>query len=477
VIQEIKEALSYDDVLLVPKFSDIHSRKDVNLSTYLTKKIKLNIPTIPANMDTVCEYPMAIAMARAGGIGIIHRFMTIEEQVNQVLEVKRAEAVIIENPYTLYPENTIAEAKELMVSKNITGILVTDNLGKFLGIVTHRDLIFETNQLRQIGEIMTLKEKAITSNVDTTPELAKELFKQYKIEKLPLVDNSGVLKGLITSKDLMRIEQHPLASKDFKGRLLVGAAIGVKIEDVKRAEALIKAGCDVLCIDIAHGHSDLVINMIKELKKKFEHVQIIAGNVATAEGTRDLILAGADAVKCGVGSGSICITRIVAGAGIPQITAIVDCAKVAHEYNVPLIADGGIKQPGDLTKALAAGASAVMMGGQFAGTDESPGQPIIKDGKKFKVYRGSAGFGTAMARRQKEKGDDNISEVVPEGVEGVIPYRGSVVEILYQYLGGLRSGMSYIGAHNIQEMWKNAEFVKISSAGLKESYHHDIDKI
>ncbi|MBS3152856.1 IMP dehydrogenase [Candidatus Woesearchaeota archaeon] len=473
--EEIREALSYDDVLLVPRFSNINSRKQVDISTNLTKKIMINLPIVSANMDTVTESSMAISMARHGGIGIIHRFMTIEDQTNEILKVKRSEGILIEKPYTLTPEHIIKDAKVLMENKNITGILITDNVGRYVGILTHRDLMFEDNLLKPISEIMTPKDESITSVPNINIEAAKKLFKEYKVEKLPLVDKNGLLKGLITAKDIMKKDMHPLASKDKKGRLLVGGAIGIKGDYLERAEALINAECDVLCIDIAHGHSQFVVDTIKALRDKFDDVQIIAGNVATAEGTLDLINAGADAIKTGVGGGSICVTRIVTGAGVPQFSAVLDCVKVANEFGIPVIADGGIKQSGDITKALAAGASSVMLGNLLGGTEESPGQTIIRGGRKFKIYRGSAGFGSVMSRKQRENGNDDLSDVVPEGVEGTVPYKGNVSEVLYQLVGGLKSGMSYCGAHNMNELWKNAEFVKITSAGLKESHAHDID--
>jgi len=475
VAEEIREALSYDDVLLVPRFSNINSRKQVDISTNLTKKIMINLPIVSANMDTVTESSMAISMARHGGIGIIHRFMTIEDQTNEILKVKRSEGILIEKPYTLTPEHIIKDAKVLMENKNITGILITDNVGRYVGILTHRDLMFEDNLLKPISEIMTPKDESITSVPNINIEAAKKLFKEYKVEKLPLVDKNGLLKGLITAKDIMKKDMHPLASKDKKGRLLVGGAIGIKGDYLERAEALINAECDVLCIDIAHGHSQFVVDTIKALRDKFDDVQIIAGNVATAEGTLDLINAGADAIKTGVGGGSICVTRIVTGAGVPQFSAVLDCVKVANEFGIPVIADGGIKQSGDITKALAAGASSVMLGNLLGGTEESPGQTIIRGGRKFKIYRGSAGFGSVMSRKQRENGNDDLSDVVPEGVEGTVPYKGNVSEVLYQLVGGLKSGMSYCGAHNMNELWKNAEFVKITSAGLKESHAHDID--
>ncbi len=473
--REIQYSLSYDDVLLVPKFSNITSRKHVDTSSQLTPGIKINVPIISANMDTVTESATAIAMARQGCIGIIHRFLPIKEHVEEVLAVKRSEAIIIEKPYILSPEHTVKDAKILMGEKKITGIPITDNAGRFAGILTRKDLMFEDNNLRVIADVMTKKSDAVTAPVNTSVETAKEIFRENKIEKLPLVDRSGILKGLITAKDILKREMYPLASKDRKGRLLAGGAIGVRGDYLERAEALVNAECDVICIDIAHGHSQTVIETIKILRDRFSDVKIIAGNVATAEGTLDLINAGADAIKSGVGGGSVCSTRIVTGAGVPQFSAVLECARVANESGIPIIADGGIKSSGDIVKALAAGASTVMLGNLLAGTEESPGQTVIKSGRKFKIFRGMAGFGANISKRERENGFDDISDVVPEGVEGTVPYKGNVSEVIYQLLGGLRSGMSYCGAHTIEELWKNSEFVRITSAGLKESHPHDID--
>lgn len=477
MVEEIRECLSYDDVLLVPKFSDISSRKHVDTSTKLTRNLKINVPLISANMDTVTEADMAIAMARHGGLGIIHRFLTVQDQVNEVLKVKRSEAIIIEKPYTLTPEHTIKDAKKLMSEKDITGVPIIDIAGRYVGILTSKDLVFEDNNLKVIEDVMTKKDDSITAPPDTDVDAAKIIFKEKKIEKLPLVDERGILRGLITSKDIKKKEKYPFASKDKKGRLLVGAAIGVKGDYLERAEALINAGCDVLCIDIAHGHSKSVIDTIKNLKDRFGNVEVIAGNVATAEATLDLINAGADAIKVGVGGGSICVTRIVAGSGVPLLSSVMDCAKVANDMGVPIIADQGIRTSGDIAKSLAAGASSVMCGSMFGGTDESPGQIIMRNGMKCKIIRGMAGFGANMSRREKENGSDDISDVVPEGVEGTVPYKGAVADTIHQLVGGLRSGMSYCGAHNIQEMWKNSEFIKITNSGLKESKSHDIDSL
>ncbi|MBS3119180.1 IMP dehydrogenase [Candidatus Woesearchaeota archaeon] len=472
---EIKEGLSYDDVLLVPKFSDIISRRQVDTSTQLTKTLRLNIPLISANMDSVTEANMAIAVARQGGIGIIHRFMTIEDQVKEVLKVKRAEAIIIERPYTLPPEASLREARKMMEEKGVNGLLIIDEFGRYMGILTHRDIMFEEDPSLPVRQLMTSKEKSIFAPWGINLEQAKQILREKKVEKLPILDEGGYLKGLITLKDIKRKEQYPLASQDSKGRLLVGAAIGVRGDSLERAEALLQAGCDVLVIDIAHGHSDAVIETIKALKERFVGVQVIAGNVATAEATKDLIMAGADAIKVGVGGGSICVTRVVTGAGVPQLTAVLECAKVAKEFNVPLIADGGIKVSGDITKSLAAGASTVMLGNLLAGTEESPGTVVLREGKKYKIYRGSAGYGTALSRKQQKIGDQiNITEYTPEGVESLVPYKGHVNEVVNQLLGGLRSGMSYSGARTIEELKEKVKFVKISGAGFKESSYHDV---
>lgn len=472
-----KEALTYEDVLLVPKYSEINSRKEVDVSARLTNKIKLKIPIVSANMDTVTESKMAISMARLGGIGIIHRYLPLQDQVNEILRVKRAEAVIIERPYTLTPEHTLKDAKFLMDEKNIKGIPITDNVGRFLGILTSKDMLFEDNLLKNISEVMTKMEDSITGEEGINIEKAREILKQNKIEKLPLINKSGILKGLITAKDLLRKEQFPDVSKDKKGRLLVGGAIGVKGDYLERAEALLEAGCDILCIDIAHGHSKLAIHATKSVKDKFGDVQLIVGNVATAEGTMDLVNAGADCIKVGIGPGSTCTTRIVAGAGIPQFTAVLECAKVGRDCDIPIMADGGLKgSSGNFAKAIAAGASTVMRGRTLAGTDESPGIAIMRNGRKFKIYRGSASFGANIGRNQRNNQD--IDEGYnAEGVEALTPYSGSVAEVLKPYISGLKSGMSYAGAKTIEEFWDKAEFVRITNAGWKESLPHDVELV
>jgi IMP dehydrogenase len=428
-------------------------------------------------MDTVTESGMAIALAREGGVGIIHRFMTIEDQVDQILRVKRSESVMIEQPYTIKPDVTVAEAKKAMAEYGVSGLLVEEG-GKLAGIITRRDITFEKNNKRKVSEVMT--KEVITAKAGTTIEQSKEILHKQRIEKLPVVDEKRRIVGLITSKDILKMEQYPHASKDRKGRLLTGAAVGVKGDYLERTEALLEAGADVLVVDIAHGHSENAINTVHMIKKAFPNCELIAGNVATGDGARDLIKAGVDAIKVGVGSGSICITRVVTGSGVPQLTAVLDSVKVARDYDVPVISDGGIRNSGDITKALAAGSASVMVGSLFGGTDESPGKTLVKNGKKFKMYRGMASFYASLGRKYREEGpqvvdSDDLNDYVPEGVEAMVPYKGSVVEIVRQLAGGLRSGLSYCGAKTIPEMQKNAEFIKMTSAGFIESQPHDVD--
>jgi IMP dehydrogenase len=474
---DIVQGLTFDDVLLVPKRSPIVSRSQTNLRTKLSRNITLNIPIISANMDTVTESGMAIALAREGGIGIIHRFMTIEDQVDEILRVKRSESVMIEQPYTIKPDLTVAEARKAMEEYSVSGLLVEEG-GKLLGIITRRDITFEKNNKLKVSELMT--KDVITAKAGITIDQAKEILHNKRIEKLPVVDDKKHIVGLITSKDILKMEQYPYASKDRKGRLLVGAAVGVKGDYLERTEALLEASADVIVVDIAHGHSENAINTVHMIKKAFPNCELIAGNVATGEGSRDLIKAGVDAVKVGVGSGSICITRVVTGSGVPQLTAVIDSVKVARDYGIPIISDGGIRNSGDITKALAAGASSVMIGSLFGGTDESPGKTLVKNGKKFKMYRGMASFYASLGRKYREAGpqvvdSDDLNDYVPEGVEAMVPYNGSVVEIIRQMAGGLRSGLSYCGAKTIPEMQMNAEFIKITSAGYIESQSHDVD--
>jgi len=428
-------------------------------------------------MDTVTESGMAIALAREGGIGIIHRFMTIEDQVDEILKVKRSESVMIEQPYTIKPDLAVAEAKKVMAEFSVSGLLVEEG-GKLLGIITRRDITFEKNNKLKVSELMT--KDVITAKAGINIDQAKEILHNKRIEKLPVVDDKKHIVGLITSKDILKMEQYPYASKDRKGRLLVGAAVGVKGDYLERTEALLEAGADIIVVDIAHGHSENAINTVHMIKKAFPGCELIAGNVATGEGSRDLIKAGVDAVKVGVGSGSICITRVVTGSGVPQLTAVIDSVKVARDYGIPIISDGGIRNSGDITKALAAGASSVMIGSLFGGTDESPGKTLVKNGKKYKMYRGMASFYASLGRKYREAGpevvdSDDLNDYVPEGVEAMVPYNGSVVEIIRQMAGGLRSGLSYCGAKTITEMQKNAEFIKITSAGYIESQSHDVD--
>ena len=474
---DIIQGLTFDDVLLVPKRSPIISRSQTNLRTKLSRNITLNIPIISANMDTVTESGMAIALAREGGIGIIHRFMTIEDQVDEILKVKRSESVMIEQPYTIKPNLTVAEAKKAMAEYSVSGLLVEEG-GKLLGIITRRDITFEKNNKLKVSELMT--KDVITAKAGITIDQAKEILHNKRIEKLPVIDDKKHIVGLITSKDILKMDQYPYASKDKKGRLLVGAAVGVKGDYLERTEALLEAGADIIVVDIAHGHSENAINTVHMIKKAFPDCELIAGNVATGEGSRDLIKAGVDAVKVGVGSGSICITRVVTGSGVPQLTAVIDSVKVARDYEIPVISDGGIRNSGDITKALAAGASSVMIGSLFGGTDESPGKTLVKNGKKYKMYRGMASFYASLGRKYREAGaqlvdSDDLNDYVPEGVEAMVPYNGSVVEIIRQMAGGLRSGLSYCGAKTIPEMQMNAKFIKITSAGYIESQSHDVD--
>jgi len=474
---EIREGLTFDDVLLVPRRSSIATRSQTNLQTKLSKNISLNIPIISANMDTVTESAMAVAMAREGGIGIIHRFLTISEQVNEVLKVKRSGSVIIENPYFIKPDQSVREAVSYMKEKEVSGLLVTDSNSKLVGILTRRDIMFESESTKLVKDVMT--SDVVTAKPGISVSEAKKILQENRIEKLPLVDEKGLVKGLITSKDIMNTDNYPSASKDKKGRPLVGSAVGVKGDFMERTEALLEAGSDVIVVDIAHGHSDNAINTVRLIKKAFPTSELIAGNVATAHGAEDLIKAGVDAVKVGVGSGSICITRVITGSGVPQLTAVLDCAKIGKKYDVPIISDGGIRTSGDATKALAAGASTVMVGGILGGTDESPGSPVMKNGKRFKIYRGMASFYASLGRKSKETGSVSISEdlndYVAEGVEAMVPYKGSVTDIIKQLTGGIRSGLSYCGANTIQQMQENAEFMKMSRAGFAESQPHDVD--
>ena len=427
-------------------------------------------------MDTVTESAMAIALAQEGGIGIIHRFLTVEEEVEEVLKVKRSASVMIENPYMISPDQSAKDAMAYMREKGVSGLLVVKD-SKLAGILTHRDVIFEGESNKLVKDIMT--KDVITAKPGINLSEAKELLREHRIEKLPLVDTNGQVKGLVTSKDITHNENYPNASKDKKGRPLVGAAVGVKGDFMERTEALLEADADAIVVDIAHGHSENAISTIRNIKKAFPNCELIAGNVATAKGAEDLIKAGVDAVKVGVGSGSICITRVITGSGVPQLTAVYDCAQIGKKYDVPIISDGGTRTSGDLTKALAAGASTVMVGSLFGGTDESPGSFVMKNGKRYKIYRGMASFYAALGRKSKETGtvaiNDDLNDYVAEGVEAMVPYKGTVADIIKQLSGGVRSGLSYCGAHTIPQMQQNAEFIKMSRAGFAESQPHDVD--
>ncbi len=467
----VKEGLTFDDVLLIPEASDVLPA-EVDLKTTLAKGIDLNIPIVSAAMDTVTESRLAIAMAREGGMGIIHKNMSIEEQAKEVDKVKRSEHGVITDPFFLAPDNLVKDAVSLMERYRISGVPVTKE-GKLVGILTNRDLRFETNYEQPISAVMT-KDNLVTAPVGTSLDDAKNILGKHRIEKLPIVDDKGYLKGLITIKDIEKSIQYPNSARDKHGRLLVGAAVGTAANTMDRVAALIDAKVDVIAIDTAHGHSAMVLKKIAEIKKKFPSLTLIAGNVATAEATKALIDTGADIVKVGIGPGSICTTRVVAGIGVPQLTAVMDCAEEADKHGKRIIADGGIKYSGDIVKALAAGGSAVMIGSMLAGTQESPGEIELYQGRSFKVYRGMGSLAAMAAGSNDRYFQENEKKFVPEGVEGRVPYRGSVSEIIYQMKGGLRSGMGYCGKHNIDELRKNSRFIKITNAGLLESHPHDI---
>ncbi|MSP13273.1 MAG: IMP dehydrogenase [Chloroflexi bacterium] len=472
--------LTFDDVLLVPRYSNIVSRSHVHTSTRLSRNIELAIPILSANMDTVTESQMAIAMARAGGIGIIHRFMTLDDEAQEIARVKRAEGYVVEQPRKISPDATLQEAIKLMQSHSVGGLVVVDQNQCVVGMLTTRDVRFVKEGHQSVSSWMTPLTRLITAPPDTSLEQAREILQQHRIEKLPLVDSTGRLAGLITAKDIIRMQEHPKASKDTKGRLRVGGAIGIKPGSLERIEKLLAQGVDVLVIDIAHGHSENALKMIREVRRAFGNVELIAGNVATAAGTRDLCEAGVDAVKVGVGPGSICITRVVTGFGMPQLTAVAESAEVARAYNVPIIADGGIRTSGDIVKVLAAGASSVMLGSLLAGTTESPGMTVVRQGRKYKVTRGMASLGATLGRYTVESATEitekDLEQIVPEGVEAAVPFRGNLSEVLTQLIGGLQSGLSYCGAHTIGELQEKAEFIPITLAGLRESLPHDVEQ-
>lgn len=467
-----KEGLTFDDVLLIPAKSDVTPNM-VSLETKLTANIKLNTPVLTAAMDTVTDARMAIAIAREGGIGIIHKNMSIEQQANEVDKVKRSENGVIVDPFSLTADRLVADADALMGKFRISGVPIVDGKNKLVGIITNRDMRFLTDFNTKIADVMT-KDNLITAPVGTTLEQAQEILRKNKIEKLPIVDENGILKGLITIKDIEKSVKFPNSARDARGRLLCGAGIGVTANMLERAKALIDAQVDVLVLDSAHGHSANIINALKKLKAEFPDTPVIAGNIATAEAAEELIQAGADCLKVGIGPGSICTTRVVAGIGVPQITAVYDVACVAKKYNIPVIADGGIKYSGDIVKALAAGADCVMLGSLLAGCEEAPGDTEIYQGRQFKVYRGMGSLG-AMANGSTDRYfQEGAKKLVPEGVEGRVPYKGALADTVFQLIGGIRAGMGYCGCHTIPELWEKAQFVRITGAGLKESHPHDI---
>ncbi len=475
VTKIIGEALTYDDVLLVPQQSSVLPR-EADVRTFLTRAIGLNIPLISAAMDTVTESAMAIAMAREGGLGILHKNMSIARQAEEVDRVKRSESGMILDPITVRADQRVRDVNALLNKYKISGIPVVDEEHRLIGIITNRDLRFQPNEDQRVSSIMT-RENLITTPVGTTLEQAKHILMKHKIEKLPVVDRDGTLKGLITFKDIQKKISHPHACKDEHGRLRVGAAVGVTADTPERVQALVKAGADVIVVDTAHGHSRGVIESVKAIRKRFPRLSIVAGNVATGEATRALINAGVDAVKVGVGPGSICTTRVVAGIGVPQVTAIMECAKIARRARIPLIADGGIKQTGDIAKAIAAGASAVMIGSLFAGVDESPGEKVLYEGRSFKMYRGMGSI-EAMKAGSKDRyfqdAEDDLQKLVPEGIEGRVPYKGPLGDTVFQMLGGLRAAMGYCGTATIADLQRKGHFVRMTNAGLRESHPHDI---
>ncbi|MCB0103918.1 MAG: IMP dehydrogenase [Anaerolineales bacterium] len=469
-------ALTYDDVLLIPQYSDVDSRRVLSTTSPLTKKLLLQSPIVSANMDVVTESEMAITMAREGGIGIIHRFMTIAEQARQIERVKKAESFVVENPLTMTDQATVGDVKRVVEETDTGGILIVNKEDKLVGIITTRDLLFEVDDSKPVLAIMT---KIVHSApTDTSLKEAERLLHEHRVEKLPLVDKHGKVTGLVTLKDIMKITKYPKATKDSKGRLAVGAAVGVRDKEMRRVEAALQAGADCIVVDIAHGDSKLELDMVANIRKHFPEAQIIGGNVATADGTKRLIDAGVDSVKVGVGPGSICITRQVAGSGVPQLTAVIECAKAAASSKTPIIADGGIRHPGDVAKAIAAGAQTVMIGSMLAGTDESPGMIMTRRGHRYKASRGMASLAANIDRNKREGNDltrEEVEDYVAEGVEAAVPYRGKAREVLTQLIGGLQSGMSYSGAKNIEEFQEKAIFTRMTGSGLKESGPHDVE--
>jgi len=471
----IEEALTFDDVLLLPRKSDVLPH-ETDVSSYLTPKIKLNIPIVSAAMDTVTEHRLAIALAREGGIGIIHRNMPIEEQVKEVERVKKAESGMIVDPITIRPHQSVKEALEIMANFKISGVPVVDEEGKLIGILTNRDLRFlkKRDYKKPVSEFMT-KDNLITARENITLEEAEEILQKKKVEKLPVVDENGYLKGLITIKDIVKRKQYPNACKDELGRLRVGAAVGTGPDTMERVARLVEAGVDVIVVDTAHGHSVRVLKTIEQIRGEYPDLQLVGGNIATREAAEDLIKAGVDAIKVGVGPGSICTTRVVAGIGVPQITAIAYCSEVAHKYGKTVIADGGIRYSGDIVKAIAAGADTVMLGSLFAGTEESPGERIFYQGRAYKVYRGMGSIGAMKARYSSDRySQENLEKFVPEGIEGRIPFKGPLSDVVYQLVGGLKSGMGYTGSRTIKDLQENGRFIKITNAGLRESHAHDV---
>ncbi len=469
------EGLTFDDILLVPARSNVLPRQ-TDITSYLTREIKLNIPFLSASMDTVTESQMAIAMAAQGGIGIIHKNMSIEKQADEVDKVKRSESGMIVNPITLTPDRTIREAEQIMSKYHISGIPVVDEKGKLVGILTNRDLRFERESNKLVSQLMT-KENLITAPLGTTLHEAEKILHKYRIEKLPVVDKKGIIKGLITYKDIMKKKTFPNACKDNLGRLRVGAGVGVTSDTLKRVEALVHSNVDVIVLDTAHGHSEGVLKTVKEIRKKYKGLQLIAGNIVTKEAALELVSCGVNAVKVGIGAGSICTTRVIAGVGVPQISAVIEVAQALKGKNIPVISDGGIKQTGDVAKAIAAGADTVMMGGMLAGVEETPGEKVLFEGRSFKVYRGMGSL-SAMKQggsdRYFQDVEADINKLVPEGIEGRVPYKGSLADTIYQFIGGLRAAMGYCGAKTINDLKSKSKFVKISNAGLRESHPHDV---